>query len=195
MALTMLKRIGRKLNAVVGIGNEKTLFYEMHSGFPLPACPLPRGVGIQELGNEQLQDFCHVSTVDRESVERRWAAKDKCYLAYLADKIVHYSWVKSSGVHFVMEADMLVPVRPGEFWIYHCWTAEWARGQKIYPGMLVMIVQKYFLNGFNRAHIYTSRTNLNPQRGIERAGFRYSSSTLSLRLGSRWYKSWYKIIK
>jgi hypothetical protein len=54
--------------------------------------------------------------------------------------------------------------------------------------MLVMIVRNYFSSGFTRAHIYTSRRNLASKRGIDFAGFRYTSSKWSLKVGSHWYK-------
>src|ERR1700689_2205922 len=138
--------------------------------------------------NEQLLEFCNVSGMDREAVEDRWATKDMCYLAYLEGRLADYSWVKSSGVQQGRAAEIQLPVIPGEFWIYHCWTGEWPRGRKLYRCMLVMIVQNYFSSGFTRAHIYTSRTNLASQRGIDFAGFRYTSSKSSLKVSSHWYK-------
>jgi RimJ/RimL family protein N-acetyltransferase len=186
--MKLLRKIGRKLNAIAGVEIEETLFFEMESDFPLSDSPLPQGVCIRELGSEQLLDFCNVSVMNRESVENRWATKDRCYLAYLEGQLAHYSWVKSTGVQPVTEADIQVPVIPGEFWIYHCWTAEWARGRRIYPSVLMLIVRDYFSSNFTRAHIYTSRTNLASQRGIDNAGFRYTSSKWSLRAGSHWYR-------
>jgi hypothetical protein len=185
--MNLLGRIWQRLNAVAGVGKEETLFFEMKSADPLPDSPFPPDVRIQELESKQIPDFCNSSPMDRKSAEKRWASEDKCYLAYLEGRLAHYSWVKTAGVQPVTEADIQVPVLPGEFWIYDCWTSEWARGRKLYPCMLVLILSKYFGDGLGSAHIYTTRTNLASQRGIARAGFRYTSSKWSLRVGSHWF--------
>ena len=122
------------------------------------------------------------------TIEERWTAGDACYLAFWEGRLAHYSWVKSAGAQPVTEADVVIPVKPGEFWIYHCWTEKWARGRRIYPSVLSSILHDYFVDGCTCGHIYASRTNLASQRGIEHAGFRYAYSKWSLRLGSRWYR-------
>jgi RimJ/RimL family protein N-acetyltransferase len=186
--MKLLRKLGRKLNAIAGVGIEETHFFEMAIDSPTFNSPLPQGVRIRVLGSEELLDFCNVSAMDRQFIEDRWAAKDRCYLAYFEGKLAHYSWVKSAGVQEITEADLQIPVAQGEFWIYHCWTAEWARGRRIYPCMLTLIARDYYQLGFTRANIYTSRANLPSQRGIKYAGFQYTFSKWSLRLGSHWYR-------
>ena len=186
--MNTLRKIGRRLDATVGVGKEETLFFEMHSDWPLPKAPLPSGVRIQRLESEQAKEFCISTAMNLATIGERWAAGDACFMALSEGRLAHYSWVKSAGLQPVTEADVVIPIRLGEFWIYHCWTEEWARGRRIYPGVLGTILRDYFVDGYTRGHVYTSRTNLASQRGIEHAGFRYTSSKWSLRLGSHWYR-------
>jgi RimJ/RimL family protein N-acetyltransferase len=96
---------------------------------------------------------------------------DQCFLAWLDEELVHYSWVQTQGIHSIMPAGMKQEISPGEFWIYDCRTAELARGKHVYPFVLVSLLQEFFQKGFRKTHIYTTKDNLASQKGILRAGF------------------------
>jgi RimJ/RimL family protein N-acetyltransferase len=186
--MNLVTRAARRLNTLMGVDREETLFFEALSGCHPPSLALASGVQLGTLDRSGIADFCRISSTHPALVEERWRAGDVCYLAYLEDRIVHHSWVKSRDVQPVMEADLRLPVKAGEFWIYHCWTAEAARGKRIYPCVLAAILQEYFALGFTCGRIYTSRKNLASQRGIQTAGFHYTSSQYALRVGSRWHR-------
>jgi hypothetical protein len=72
-------------------------------------------------------------------------------------------------------------------WIYHCQTAEWARGRGIYPSTLERIVSDCFAAGDFTAWIYTSKQNVASQKGIVRAGFALVTTLHALRIGSQYF--------
>lgn len=181
-----IRRVARKLSQIVLFDLEETMLFELARGAPLPA-PVAAAIHIQNLASDNVPDYCAAADATPQAVQERWAAGDRCYCVYLADKLAHFSWVKTKGLQPIVEAGITVNVEDSHFWIYHCWTAEWARGRKIYPAVLRAIIDEHFSTGYACAHIYTSRKNTPSQNGILRAGFRYIGSKWALRLGSRWF--------
>jgi RimJ/RimL family protein N-acetyltransferase len=119
---------------------------------------------------------------------RRLHRGDLCYTVWVDGRLAHYSWVQRSGSHPLTEAGVSVPVGGGEFWIYHCWTAEWARGKGIYPATLKRIVSEHFEAGYRTALIYTTRENIASQKGILRAGFGLVATLRALRVGRHYFR-------
>jgi hypothetical protein len=117
----------------------------------------------------------------------RFARGDLCYGGYIDGRLAHYSWVQRSGLHRIHEAGLSETVAPGEFWIYHCRTAEWARGRGIYPATLARIVGDLFDSGDKAAWIYTTRENISSQKGIARAGFQQVKTLPAVRFGGHYY--------
>lgn len=117
----------------------------------------------------------------------RFQRGDLCYVAYLDGRLAHYSWVQRSGLHPLTTAGVSVPVESGEFWIYHCKTADWARGRRIYPATLARITHDHFAEGYSTAWICTPMNNFSSQKGILRVGFVQVATLQALRVGSRYY--------
>jgi hypothetical protein len=113
---------------------------------------------------------------------------DLCYVAFLGGRLAHYSWVQRSGTHPITEAGMSVPIESGDFWIYHCRTVEWARGNGIYPATLERIVDDHFGAGYRTARIYTARKNIASQKGILLAGFDLVETQDAFRVGTHFYR-------
>lgn len=181
----LLRKVANRLNAVVGMGIETTLMYEFRAGEELPSVPFAEGVTVRRLtpaGAKVLLDVPGERTAETLS---RLQSGDVCYVAFLDGKLAHHSWVRRSGVQSVSEAGRRYPVAPGEFWIYHCWTASWARGKRIYPSVLVHAIAEHLQEGYTRARIYTSTTNTASQHGITRSGFRYEGKLRAFRFGPR----------
>lgn len=110
---------------------------------------------------------------------------DHCFFAWLDEQLVHYSWVQTRGIHSIIPAGMKREISPGEFWIYDCRTAEPARGQRVYPFVLVSLLQQFLQQGFCNAHIYTTQNNLISQKGILRAGFQLYKTIKAISLSGR----------
>ncbi len=71
-------------------------------------------------------------TVETSEGLQRLNGGHLCYVAALDGCLAHYSWVQRSGTHLILEAGMSVSVESGHFWIYHCFTAEWAQREWMY---------------------------------------------------------------
>jgi len=137
----------------------------------------------------RLDVLAEIGPFDVEAGPPRLQRGDVCYVVFLGGRPAHYSWVQRSGSHPLTEAGISAPVAPGEFWIYHCVTAEWARGRKIYPATLQRILQDHFANGYSTAWIYTSRQNVASQQGILRAGFKPAATLSAFRVGRRYFRT------
>ena len=182
---TVLRKMMNRLNAVAGIGIERTLFYELGAGEPVPDLPLAADLTVIRVSPEDAQLLCQAQYADAGLNRSRFEEGDSCYAALLAGRLAHHSWVKRRGLQQVPEAGREYPVQPGEFWIYHCWTAEWARGKKIYPCVLAHMTREQFQQGLKLARIYTIGSNVASQHGIARAGFRLCYTLRAFRFGSR----------
>ncbi|MDQ6678291.1 MAG: hypothetical protein M3Z09_13475 [Acidobacteriota bacterium] len=176
-----------RIDRWIGAEFEETLFYN-YSGDARSSIKPPDNVRIEPLAPEHAALLGSLPGSESQLAPLRFKNGDVCYVAYLDDRLVHYSWVRRSGIQEIPEADLQEAVLPGQFWIYHCWTASEARGRKIYPSVLTRIINDHFQSGFSLARIYTSRKNVASQSGIQYAGFRLTSTTSAFRLGSRHWK-------
>ena len=102
-------------------------------------------------------------------------AGQRCYVARFNGALAHYTWVQDSGGHLIKGAGRTRPASDGNFWINSCHTAEWARGNRIYPIVLCQVMQDYFAHGYNTAWIYTDESNAASVKGITSAGFQFTS--------------------
>jgi hypothetical protein len=118
----------------------------------------------------EIELLAQIGPIDRELARSRFARGDTCYVAYLCGRIAHFAWAQRSGRHWIADAGRTVDVLGGHLWIYHCLTAEWARGHRIYPAVLSHVVRTARLE-FREIWIYTTADNVASQRGILRAGF------------------------
>ncbi|MCC6344957.1 MAG: hypothetical protein IT166_22340 [Bryobacterales bacterium] len=135
------------------------------------------------LSREQAGRLLDIGPFDLSDGLRRMDRGDPCYTVCIDRRLAHYSWVQRSGAHPITEAGLTLPVEDGEFWIYNCQTADWARGKRIYPATLVRIMEDHFARGYNTAWIYTGKTNVASRKGILRAGFRHVATLRALRVG------------
>lgn len=187
MTWPLVERIGARLRHHGQLGIERTLLYCANPGDPrLPAVPLPTGARMALLGHDQLTALGDIGPCDVAECRERLARGDLAYCVWIGDELAHYSWVQRSGVHPIDAADLGIPVRAGEIWIYNCRTSERRRGNGIYPAVLRLIVDEHLRAGSERVWIYTSHTNVASQRGIARAGFRGAGVLHALRFGA-WF--------
>jgi hypothetical protein len=176
-------RIARQVRDITGFSEQEVYLYHRVADEALAASPPPAGV-----------HWTVVTATDRENVlgamgelpsdlRRRAARGDKCYIAFADGRPAHYSWVQLRGLHVISDAGRPWPVPSGQFMIYHCGTAAWARGRGLYPATLLRIVEDQFLARREAGWIYTTRDNVASQRGIAKAGFREVRAFRSLQLG------------
>ncbi|RXI25322.1 hypothetical protein [Aliarcobacter trophiarum] len=94
---------------------------------------------------------------------------DKGYFAYLQDKCIHRSWVKSN--HQIVYPHWAYPykLKENELFIHYCETAPEARGKNIYPHVLSNIIDDYKDKDIL---ISVDDENIASKKGVEKVGFR-----------------------
>jgi hypothetical protein len=183
----LLRKIRGKLSQLIGIGREETLLYIRPSGAKLQDVAGDPGVSISVCSEIPIEQMAQFGWIKKVEVDRRIRRGDQCYVAHVDGRLAHYSWVQYSGYADIKSAGVVRPIPDGEFWIYDCCTAAWARGRKVYPAVLSRILRDYFEKGSNMAFIYTSRHNTSSQRGILRAGFNLHQVLGSIRIGRTYF--------
>lgn len=160
-----------------------TLMYERDIFASVP-CIVPRvACRVQNLSEDAVEVLQQVCPVGVEETKQRLKRGDRCYVARVDGKAAHFSWVQTTGWHYVLSAGLWRNIGKGEVWIYHCHTAEWCRGQRIYPFVLTEILKDFRQEGiFLKAIIYTTQDNRASQRGILRAGFSLKRKHRALRV-------------
>ena len=184
---SLLRRVGAKLDRHLGMSFGQTYLYRLSKADGWSAPAHDGRLKWELLSPPQVGQLADVGWVDvKESLERLRRG-DRCYTVSIDGRMAHYSWVQRSASHPITEAGVSVPVGRGAFWIYHCMTAEWARGRGIYPSTLERIVSDCFAEGDCTAWIYTSKQNVASQKGIERAGFGLVTTLHAVRIGSQYF--------
>lgn len=185
----LLKKAANRCNTLAGVSLARTFLYKVEKaneglgGDPKTGPNVSWNVLAEEAGA-----LSEIGFFEPKDGVVRFQRGDVCYLASLDGRRAHYSWVQRSGLHPITEAGVSVPVGNGALWIYHCRTAEWARGRRIYPATLRRIVNDHFAKGYSTAWIYTSKENIASQKGILQAGFGLVATLRALRVGSRYFR-------
>jgi RimJ/RimL family protein N-acetyltransferase len=171
----------------MGVSLARTNLYRLTKSSDLPRAEPNCNINWALLAPENVRTLTEIGPFDLNECSHRLQRGDLCYLAFLGDRLAHYSWVQRSGSHPITRAGVSVPVGSDEFWIYSCRTAEHARGKGIYPATLERIINDHFEQGYRNARIYASRENVASQKGILRAGFRLVAKFTAFRFGSHYY--------
>ena len=183
---TWLRSALGHLNRRYGLGSEHTYLYSIRSPSRPPVASIAPGLSWAPLPLEGAGALAQIGPFDGALAAPRLKRGDVCYAGYLEGRLAHYSWVQRSGEHLILEAGATVAIAEGEFWIYHCRTADWARGRGIYPATLARIVNDQFDAGYTVGWVYTTRENISSQKGIARAGFTFDRTVRAIRIGRRY---------
>ena len=97
------------------------------------------------------------------------ALGDKGYYAYLKDKCVHRSWVKSNEQVVYPHWAYPMKLQPNQHFIHYCETAPQARGKSIYQAVLSKIVDDLKHKG--EILISINAKNTASIKGAQKAGF------------------------
>jgi hypothetical protein len=183
-----LKRVAAKLNRHLGVSVCRTDLYRLSNADARPAVTDSDGsVKWELLSRSRVGQLKDVGWFDSNEFVQRLRRGDRCYTASIDGRVAHYSWVQRSASHPITEAGVSGPAGNGAFWIYHCITADWAKGRRIYPATLERIVRDCFAEGDHTAWIYTAKRNVASQHGILRAGFTHVATLNSLRVGRHYF--------
>lgn len=149
-----------------------------------PIQPLPPidGLSIRRVGEEDRERLCQVGPIEMDDLRERLARGDWGYLATLDGRPAGYCWIQFSGVHRVSQAGIDRAIPPGENMVYNGRTAEFARGQRVYPLILVRILEDLFSAGHMSAWGYVNSDNEASMRGLAKLGFTYYGEWKALHL-------------
>jgi hypothetical protein len=183
----LAEKILTRLDRLAGMEVEETIMYKITSADSLQQLTPDPGVEIAVLPPQSATLLQSVGHMPKRDVEQRFRRGDLCYVARADGRIAHYSWVQHTDFHPIEPAGIGADVAAEELWIYHCRTADWAKGRRIYPCTLSRILRDYMQRGFWRAIIYTTRSNIASQKGILRAGFKQDGVLRAFRLGDHYF--------
>jgi hypothetical protein len=141
------------------------------------------------LSPAQVPKLTDIGWFDVKEGQERLQRGDRCYTVSIDGRLAHYSWVQRSASHRITEAGVSVPVETGAFWIYHCRTAEWARGRGIYPSTLERIVSDCFAEGDCTAWIIHIQTERRVAKRDLACGLRFGDHVTRLRMGRQFFPS------
>jgi hypothetical protein len=184
---SLLQRAAVKLNRHMGMSYWQTYLYRLSKADGWSAARHDGRLKWEWLSPSQVGQLAEIGWFDEKAGLQRLCRGDRCYTVSIDGRLAHYSWVQRSACHRITEAGVSVPIGRGAVWIYHCQTADWARGRGIYPATLERIVSDCFAAGDFTAWIYTSKQNVASQKGIVRAGFALVTTLHALRMGSQYF--------
>lgn len=180
-------RVARRIDRFAGVSVEGAFLYSIQSGPELPGLPLPNGASIQVSDSPPFDEMKKFGWITAQNVELRAGRGDLCYLVYVDGALAHYSWVQFKGTMEIIGKTVTSDLKEGQFWVFDCCTAGWAKGRRIYPATISRIVSDYFAQGWSTALIATSERNLASQNGIRRAGFKQCATFKALRFGTHYF--------
>jgi hypothetical protein len=127
-------------------------------------------------------------------LQARAAVGDLAGVIFSGHRVVHRSLVQTSGT-VQMEGDRhAFRLAPGQTYIHYCQTSPLHRGRRLYPAMLVAIVN-WLASRRHRGESFIScrTTNRGSINGVLRAGFAYrrSSVVAGLVAGRLRWRRWY----
>ena len=137
---------------------------------------------VKPLDEAEVDILHEVWPVNLNDMRTRLHRGDSCFICFVNNRVAHYSWVQVSGSHEIREVSQRFEILPCHAWIYHCRTAEWARGKQIYPFVLTQILDLCKSRGCRQAWIYTAPENIASQHGICKAGFVFQKRLVSTNL-------------
>jgi hypothetical protein len=137
----------------------------------IPTVELDPGDRIEPLDRRRSDILLDVHPVDLVDDSTRLERGETCFIGWSDGRPAHFSWVQDRGVHEIRGTWRRDTIQHGDFWIYSCRTAGWARGRRLYPAALVAILRKYKSQTYRRALIYVAEENIASINGVERAGF------------------------
>lgn len=174
----MSEPVGALRRAVAGVGRRLeakrfsvTLLY-VRDLEAIPEVVLAPECRIERLDAERAQALTEVEKIDLEQVRERFRRGDWCYLGSVDGRPAHFNWTQTSGRHPISGTGRTSAVRKGDAWLYSAFTAEWARGRRLQPASMAVMLRDARQAGCTRAWVYVREENAASRKSIERVGFR-----------------------
>lgn len=137
----------------------------------IPDVPLQPGDRVEALDPSRYRILREIHPIDIAEDQSRLEAGHKCFVGWSNERPAHFTWAQDAGVHEIRGTWRRDPIEPGDFWLYSARTAEWARGRRLLPAALAMILRDYKQRNYQRALATIAEENVSSFRAAERAGF------------------------
>lgn len=112
-----------------------------------------------------------IDMLTASTIALRSARGDKIFVAYHHGIIVAYLFATTKECK-VGEIDDSLDVAQNEVYFYDAYTRSVFRGKGIYPHLITKASEYFKSKAYEHAMIFTTKSNLSSNRGIERCGFR-----------------------
>lgn len=133
--------------------------------------PIESSAVIKKADQANLKDVLNFQNERYLATFRKFLQQgDIGYLAYLEQKCVHRSWVKSSPQKVSLHPLLTIDLEPENIWIHYCETAPNARGNNVYPYVLSKIANDF--QAANKILISINEKNIASIKGVKKAGFK-----------------------
>ena len=137
----------------------------------IPDVPLQPGDRIEALDPNRYSVLREIHPIDISEDQSRLDAGHKCFVGWSNGRPAHFCWVQDAGVHHIRGTWRRDAIQPGDLWLYSGRTAEWARGRRLMPAALAIILREYKRRSYRRALATIAEENVASIRSAERAGF------------------------
>ena len=111
-----------------------------------------------------------VGTDSARTFKARLAPDVMCFIVEDGDRLLHASWVTTSGA-WTREIQALLAPPPGDAYVYESFTRADARGRGIYPFALAGMLTYLAEAGITRVWVGVESSNEPSRRAIAKAGF------------------------
>ena len=123
-----------------------------------------------------------IGTDSKRSFRARLSAATACYVVESGGRLLHSTWVTSSGA-WTRELRAYLRPPPGDAYVYESYTHPEARGRGLYPYVLRRIASHAAERGVATLWVAVEADNPASLRAVSKAGFRPVSK---LQYGRRW---------
>jgi hypothetical protein len=105
---------------------------------------------------------------------------ERCFGAWLADRLVSVTWVSTD---FVRVGEIEWPLEPGTFYFHDTFTSRNARGLHVQGALSAHLLERYRRAGFRRAVALIVPENRPNVANRARSGFRRAGTFVSITIG------------
>lgn len=145
----------------------------MKDAGPAPSAVSPSGHGLtfREAGPEDGESYARdIGTESPATFRARLAPDVQCFVVEADDRLVHSTWVTTTGAWTREIGSYLCPP-DGDAYVYESFTRADARGRGIYPFALAGILEAMASLGIGRVWVGVESCNQASRRAIAKAGF------------------------
>lgn len=117
----------------------------------------------------------------RSEIEERFKRGNRCFIACIETKIIHYTWV-SFHKEYLTSINKCIELADDEAYVYNVRTLSNFRGQGIFSLVLEQLYRQLKTDGYNKILASVQSDNLPSQKAFEKAGFKKSKEISYLKI-------------